>query len=83
MAMKKTHDAVYAGEKYTAHDGSEKTRYVNVGALFRRDDGSLTCKLESIPVGFSGWLNFYEPKPKDGGQRPQSNHDAEEDPFGP
>jgi hypothetical protein len=82
MAMKKTHDAVYAGEKYTGNDGNEKTRYINVGALFRRDDGSLTCKVESIPVGFSGWINFYEPKPKDG-QRPQSNHDAEEDPFGP
>lgn len=75
MSLKKTHDAVYAGEKYTDRDGNEKTRYVNVGALFTRDDGSLTMKLESIPVGFSGWINFYEPRPKDGEQpqrqRPQ------------
>jgi single-stranded DNA-binding protein len=75
MAMKKTHDAVYAGEKYTDREGNEKTRYVNIGALFQRDDGSLTAKIESIPVGFSGWVNFYEPRPKDGEQpqrqRPQ------------
>lgn len=75
MAMKKTHDAVYAGEKYTDREGNEKTRYVNVGVLFTRDDGSMTLKLESIPVGFTGWVNFYEPKPKDGEQssrqRPQ------------
>lgn len=75
MAMKKTHDAVYAGEKYTDREGNEKTRYVNVGALFTRDDGSMTMKLESIPVGFNGWVNFYEPKDKDGDkparERPQ------------
>lgn len=68
MSLKKTHDAVYAGEKYTDREGNEKTRYVNVGALFTRDDGSMTLKLESIPVGFTGWLNFYEPRPKDGEQ---------------
>lgn len=69
MAMKKTHDAVYAGEKYTDREGNEKTRYVNVGALLQRDDGSMTLKLEAVPVGFNGWINFYEPKPKDGEQR--------------
>lgn len=71
MALKKTHDAVYAGEKYTDREGNEKTRYVNVGALFARDDGSLTMKLESLPIGFNGWINFYEPKPRDGEQRSQ------------
>ena len=70
MSMKKTFDAVYAGEKYTDREGNEKTRFVNVGALFTRDDGSMTLKLESIPVGFSGWINFYTPKPKDG-EHPQ------------
>lgn len=68
MAMKKTHDAVYAGEKYTDREGNEKTRYINVGAMFARDDGSQTMKLESLPIGFNGWINFYEPKPKDGEQ---------------
>ena len=62
MAMKKTHDAVYAGDKYTNGQGEEKTRYINMGALFTRDDGSLTCKVENLPIGFNGWINFYEPK---------------------
>lgn len=71
MALKKTHDAVYAGEKYTDRDGNEKTRYLNVGALFERDDGSRTMKLESLPIGFNGWINFYEPKEREqsGGQQ--------------
>ena len=74
MALRKTHDAVYAGEKYTDRDGNEKTRYVNVGALFARDDGSMTMKLEAIPVGFTGWINFYEPKDRDtGGGTPRQN----------
>lgn len=71
MAMRKTHDAVYAGEKYTDRDGNEKTRYVNVGALFTRDDGSMTLKLESIPVNFNGWINFYAPKDQASDRRPQ------------
>lgn len=80
MAMKKTHDAVYAGEKYTDREGNEKTRYINVGALFARDDGSQTMKLESLPIGFNGWINFYEPKPKEGGQRQQpANNDFSDD----
>lgn len=76
MAMKKTHDAVYAGEKYSDRDGNEKTRYVNVGALLQRDDGSMALKLEAVPVGFNGWINFYEPKPKDGEQRQERQRPA-------
>jgi hypothetical protein len=67
MAMKKIKDIVYA-EKYTS-GGEEKTRYTNCGALLERDDGSLTVKLEAIPVGFTGWLNCYDPKPREGEQR--------------
>ena len=88
MAMKKTHDAVYAGEKYTDIAGNEKTRYINIGALFTRDDGSMTMKMESLPIGFNGWINFYEPKPRDGDQpqrqerqRPQRSAPAPTDEF--
>jgi len=62
MANKKKFDAVYSGDKYTNAQGEEKTRYINVGVVFERDDGSLSLKLESLPVNFSGWVNFYEPK---------------------
>jgi len=76
MAMKKIRDVVYA-EKYTAGSGEEKTRYTNCGALLERDDGSLTIKLEAIPVGFTGWLNCYEPKPKDGEQPRQGRQQTQ------
>ena len=88
MALKRTHDAVYAGEKYTDREGNEKTRYTNLGSLFQREDGSLCAKLDSIPVGFSGWVNFYEPKDraeqgKDSGrqQRPQRTATSTADDF--
>jgi hypothetical protein len=76
MAMKKSHDAVYAGEKYTDRNGEEKTRYVNIGALFTRDDGSMTAKIESIPVGFNGWVNFYVPKPRDEARAPAAERNS-------
>ena len=82
MGLKKTHDAVYGGEKYTDKNGDEKTRFINVGSLFQRDDGSQTMKLESIPVGFNGWISFYEPKPKDGQDKPASGRPARTAPAG-
>jgi hypothetical protein len=34
--------------------------------------GGMALKLESLPVKFDGWLQFYVPKPKD--DRQQSNN---------
>jgi hypothetical protein len=71
MAMKKIKDIVYS-EKYVAGNGEEKTRYTNCGSVLERDDGSLSLKLEAIPVGFTGWFNCYDPKPREersGGQQ--------------
>lgn len=64
MATKKF-DAVYSGEKYTDREGNEKTRFINCGVVFENDKGQLSMKLEMLPVGFSGWLNFYPPKEQD------------------
>lgn len=66
--MKKIKDASAVVGKYTDNDGKEKNRYLTIGALFERDDGSFTMKLEAVPVGtgFNGWVNFYDPKAKDG-----------------
>ena len=71
---KKTHDAVYV-ERYSDRDGNEKKRYTNIGALFTREDGSMSVKLESIPVAFSGWISLYVPKQKE--ERPQRNAQAQ------
>jgi len=74
MAMQKKFDLVFSGEKYKDRNGDEKTRFVNVGAVFERDDGSLCAKLESIPVGFTGWLNLFEPRERE--QQPQQQRQA-------
>lgn len=42
-----------------------KTRWHKCGAVFESDKG-LSLKLESLPIGFDGWLSLREPRPKDG-----------------
>lgn len=60
---------------YTDSSGNTKNRYAFVGAVFKKDDGSMAAKLESIPVGFDGMLYFADPEPRDqGGQRPQGGN---------
>jgi hypothetical protein len=63
--MKKKYDAVATVGKYTAKDGTEKKRYLTVGAVFENDNGNLSLKLDGMPVSpeWSGWISFYEPKP--------------------
>ena len=61
---RKIYDVVATVGKYTDKQGNEKKRYVNVGAVFENDQGQMSIKLETIPVGpeWSGWLSMYEPK---------------------
>jgi len=78
--MKKKYDAVATVGKYTAKDGSEKKRYLTVGAVFEGEGGKLSLKLDGMPVSpdWSGWISFYEPKPYGGGNATQ---DDSEIPF--
>ena len=75
MATKKFDVVATVGE-YTAKDGSTKKRYMNVGVCFENDEGQLSIKLETIPVGpnWSGWLSLYEPKERDAA--PVTKHSA-------
>lgn len=43
-------------------NGQTKGKYLRVGTLFKRDDGSVTLALECVPVGVTGtaWINFYD-----------------------
>lgn len=63
--MRKKYDAVATVGAYTAKDGTEKKRYLTVGAVFENDKGNLSLKLDGMPVSpdWSGWISFYEPKP--------------------
>ena len=61
MSMKPVKKVVASLGKYTDQNGNEKTRYLTVGKLLQRDDGSHCIKLDAMPVGeFSGWLNLYD-----------------------
>lgn len=71
--MKKLGNMVATVGSYLDAEGNEKKRYVRCGALFSRDDGSMTMKLDSIPVGaeeFNGWMNCYPDEDKKEGDVP-------------
>ena len=59
--MRAIKKAVVANGKYMK-DGQEKTRYLTVGKLLQRDDGSHCLKIDCLPVGgdFTGWVSFYD-----------------------
>jgi hypothetical protein len=67
MALKKTKNLVATMGKYTDNDGNEKSRYLTIGSMFERADGTICLKLDSIPIGqdFTGWVNCYDPKYRD------------------
>jgi len=77
MAHKK-YDAVATIGEYTDRNGTTKKRYVNVGTVFENDKGQLSLKMEVVPVGqeWSGWISFFDPKPRDSQPAPQPARQA-------
>ena len=63
MAIK--YDVITKNGSYKDKNGEEKTRWLKVGVCMDTKQGGLACKIESIPVGFDGWLSMAEPKQKD------------------
>ena len=64
MAARKKYDAVATVGTYKDRQtGEEKKRYANVGTVFESDDGRLSLKLDTVPVGpgWSGYIQFFEP----------------------
>jgi len=79
MAAKYTFDVVATNGTYKDNQGNEKKRYLNVGKAFTNEQGQISIKLETIPVGpdWSGWLSLYEPKPREAQQAPpQTQHNV-------
>lgn len=62
--MAKKYDIVAVTGKYQAQDGSEKNRYLNIGAVISTKNGFM-LKLEAVPVGWDGWAYLNEPKARD------------------
>ena len=56
---------IVAGRKYDVR-GETKTHWVNCGDAAQWDDGSISLRLNSVPVGnwFDGKLNLFEQKDK-------------------
>lgn len=67
--MQKVYNMVGANGSYTNAEGEEKVRWVRIGSVFKREDGTVCAKIDVLPVGgeWNGWVNMYaeeEDKPK-------------------
>lgn len=77
MAARKIKDACVSAGEYM-HNNEKKKRWVNVGSLFEREDGSLALKLEVMPLPKTNkdgqpeiWIAFFDPRERD--QQPSRN----------
>ncbi len=62
MAAKATHNIVVKTGEYTCHrTGQTKARWLNIGKVFRHDDGKTSIKLDAIPLlkDWDGWARVY------------------------
>jgi hypothetical protein len=66
--VSKVFDVVVSTGSYTGDDGQEKQRWMNVGAVFKNDEGRVSIKLDAIPARRNEtgelWLSCFEPKPR-------------------
>ncbi len=76
MAIKK--ELVAKAGTYTNKQGEEKTRYLKVGVVMETAKGTM-YKLESMPVGFDGWMFERDLPVKDGIAKPQANTELVDD----
>ncbi len=66
MGMKHIKNGYTKVGEYTDNTGATKSRFLTISKLFKRDDGSITLKIDSLPVGaWEGWINFSDPMPRD------------------
>ena len=74
---KKAFDVVATTGTYQS-GGQEKKRYTTCGAAFTDDQGRISIKLETVPVGpgWSGWLSLY-PVKEDGRRAQPAARNAE------
>ena len=72
--------AVVTTGTYTDREGNEKKRYLNVGVLFKYEDGGFALKLEALPVGngWNGFVSFFDidDKKQGGGSKPTAPRDS-------
>ena len=76
MASKLIYEVAASNGEYTDKQGNTKKRWVNCGKVFENDQGHMSMKLETVPVGpdWSGWFSFFVPKERDA--TPVTEHSA-------
>lgn len=74
------YEVTAAGEKYTAKDGSEKTKWIRIGTVIQTKAGRMSLKIESIPVGWDGWASLTEPR-QDAPKKSRQPGDDDDLPF--
>lgn len=72
--MKKQYDIKYAAREYKTSDGTQKTYWSQHGSMWIDDNGSITIKIDSIPVGekWTGYMKAFPTKPRE--QQPQKTN---------
>lgn len=77
------YEAVAAIGSYKAKDGTEKRKWLKVGAVFETKNG-LRLKLDALPVNFDGWLMLSEPRDQAPAPSSGGNSDPNDSmPFAP
>jgi len=85
MAIK--YDLICKTGTYKDKNGEDKNRWSKVGVCMDTKQGGPALKIESLPIGFDGWISLAEPKPKEGfaprgnDEMPKSSADLDEVPF--
>jgi hypothetical protein len=69
--MKKQYDIKYAAREYKTSDGTQKTYWSQHGSMWIDENGSVTIKLDSIPVGekWTGYMKAFPSKPREQKQK--------------
>ena len=65
---------ITAAKKYQKQDGTQGTKWINLGAVTQKEDGSFFGELECLPTGawFDGTINLYPIEQQ--GQNTQQNN---------
>ena len=65
--MKKQFDIKYAARDYQTSDGSRKTYWSQHGSMWIDDNGLVTIRLDSIPIGekWTGYMKAFPSKPRE------------------
>ena len=82
---KKVFDIVHGNGEYKAQDGSTKTRWQNVGVVFKSEKGNYVLKLDAIPTRRNEegelWLNLFVPQDREQKPKAQGFREPQADTF--